>query len=677
MKSGFYFVIAFLLLLAMSATAAIPQQINYQGRLTDTNGDPLAGPVNLVFSICADSLCSTQLWSETHNGVVLNEGLFSVILGTLTPIPAAVFDGSQRYLSASLNGQPVTKRIAIGSVGYAYHSIVSDTAVALRGGETTDCADCNATFVNVAGPDSVYVSLGTAFLGKASGARTSDLYGLKGYANNTSSGDTYGGRFETGSGGTGVHYALSAAAAGSSSSGVYGLNCTSSNSSTGAVYAASLTAEAGGTGAHYGANIHSHGAGASGMYGVWSEGDNTSTGTAYGGYFRTSTSGTGKHWGVSGNANSASDAEAYATYGYAVNSSTGDAYGGYFITSSSGTGIHYGVKTQGTSVSSSPVHGIQSIGENSGTGSTYGGSFFAHEDGTGHHYGIYSEASGNSSNESFAVYATASNSGSAPAFGGFFAANGLDGTGRTEALSGSATNDGSHDAIGVHGWAQNNAADQAPYRYTLGGYFEAANVGAGNKHAIMAEGPSEGYSGAGMFFGGVWVNNDFYVAGSKSAVVKAEDENYRVVYCQESPEYWFEDFGNGKLLNGRANVELDSRFLATVTVDEKHEMKVFVQLEDECNGVYVEKGTKGFNVVELANGKSNAAFSYRVVAKRKGYEDKRLDLLKGPTPEQMVAMKDKLKAELAASRAKIEAEQQRNQLEHKTESQKAIDPAVE
>ena len=54
-------------------------------------------------------------------------------------------------------------------------------------------------------------------------------------------------------------------------------------------------------------------------------------------------------------------------------------------------------------------------------------------------------------------------------------------------------------------------------------------------------------------------------------------------------------------------------------------MKVIITLTDECNGVYVKKGKTGFDVIELNNGKSNATFDYVVYAKRKGYENKRLE----------------------------------------------------
>jgi len=56
-------------------------------------------------------------------------------------------------------------------------------------------------------------------------------------------------------------------------------------------------------------------------------------------------------------------------------------------------------------------------------------------------------------------------------------------------------------------------------------------------------------------------------------------------------------------------------------------MKVFVQLKDDCKGVYIRTGDTGFDVIELQGGTSNANFDYRILAKRKGYETQRMDIV--------------------------------------------------
>jgi hypothetical protein len=55
-------------------------------------------------------------------------------------------------------------------------------------------------------------------------------------------------------------------------------------------------------------------------------------------------------------------------------------------------------------------------------------------------------------------------------------------------------------------------------------------------------------------------------------------------------------------------------------------------MNGETQGVYVEKIENGFWVIENNAGLSNARFDYRIMAKRKGYENHRLDKTDGPNP---------------------------------------------
>ena len=102
------------------------------------------------------------------------------------------------------------------------------------------------------------------------------------------------------------------------------------------------------------------------------------------------------------------------------------------------------------------------------------------------------------------------------------------------------------------------------------------------------------------------------------------------LYSQESPEVWFEDVGEGQLVGGTARIEMAPLFFETVTINDQHPMKVFIQLNDDCNGVYVKRLTAGFQVIELGSGNSSAQFTYRVMAKRKGFENARLEAAGDP-----------------------------------------------
>src|SRR3990172_5543908 len=150
------------------------------------------------------------------------------------------------------------------------------------------------------------------------------------------------------------------------------------------------------------------------------------------------------------------------------------------------------------------------------------------------------------------------------------------------------------------------------------GYFLAFAGGTAAHYGVY------GAEAAGGLGAAVYAAGDFAASGTKSAVVKTSSGE-KLYYTIESPEVWFEDFGEGQLSNGKAHIELDALFSETVTINSTNPMKVFIQLNDpNCNGIAVVRGTTGFDVVELQNGISNASFSYRIVAKRKGYENQRL-----------------------------------------------------
>jgi hypothetical protein len=142
---------------------------------------------------------------------------------------------------------------------------------------------------------------------------------------------------------------------------------------------------------------------------------------------------------------------------------------------------------------------------------------------------------------------------------------------------------------------------------------------------------SVGTAYAGYFTGGLglYVNGNQTATGTKSAVV-ALTNGWRKFYCEEATGVYFNDYGTGRLVDGRAHIELDPLFLEAVSIDTAHPYQVFVQMNGETKGVYVLKSKSGFDVIETSGGSSNAAFDYRVAAKRKGFESLRMEAATGP-----------------------------------------------
>lgn len=111
-------------------------------------------------------------------------------------------------------------------------------------------------------------------------------------------------------------------------------------------------------------------------------------------------------------------------------------------------------------------------------------------------------------------------------------------------------------------------------------------------------------------------------SGTKSASVTIQDEQ-RLMYAIESPEVWFEDFGEGRLENGSAVVTIDPLFAEAANLEAYH---VYVTPLGDCQGLYVSNKTAtSFEVHELGSGSADVAFDYRIVAHRADYEEVRLE----------------------------------------------------
>ncbi len=105
--------------------------------------------------------------------------------------------------------------------------------------------------------------------------------------------------------------------------------------------------------------------------------------------------------------------------------------------------------------------------------------------------------------------------------------------------------------------------------------------------------------------------------GVVSTIVKDKEEKLRIMAAPESPEVMFTDYGVGQLVNGKARIDIDPTLTNNILVDDGHPIKIFVQLEGDCNGVYVtNKSAEGFDVIELKGGSSNTKFSWTLAANR-------------------------------------------------------------
>lgn len=120
-------------LCASPAAAAVPGVINYQGILTDPQGDPIAVPVSVVFTIYDAPTAGAILWTETRTITPDPEGRFSLLLGLSEPIADSVFKTPPCWLGAKVTTDPeLVPRTLLSSVPFTYRVATVDGAT---GGE--------------------------------------------------------------------------------------------------------------------------------------------------------------------------------------------------------------------------------------------------------------------------------------------------------------------------------------------------------------------------------------------------------------------------------------------------------------------------------------------------------------------------------------------------------------
>ena len=108
----------------LTAWAAIPWRINYQGRLTDIGGSAVSGSQTMVFRLYDASTDGTEQWEESHsvNLNVTDNGIFSVVLGDTTALTSVDFN-IPLWLSVQVNGDAeMTPRQRLTASGYAMNA---------------------------------------------------------------------------------------------------------------------------------------------------------------------------------------------------------------------------------------------------------------------------------------------------------------------------------------------------------------------------------------------------------------------------------------------------------------------------------------------------------------------------------------------------------------------------
>jgi hypothetical protein len=107
----------------------IPHTLSYQGILADSAGTPKPdGSYSFTFRLYTVPSGGVAQWSETKSAQV-KRGLFSTILGSVTPIPDSVKFDRQYWLGVQVGSDPeLAPRMQLSSVGSSMNSLRADVA---------------------------------------------------------------------------------------------------------------------------------------------------------------------------------------------------------------------------------------------------------------------------------------------------------------------------------------------------------------------------------------------------------------------------------------------------------------------------------------------------------------------------------------------------------------------
>ena len=116
MRNALIFILAILVGL-IGSTIQAGELINYQGRLTDSDGNPVADDTyQLTFSLYDDSTGGFLQWSEVHPSVQTKDGLFCVILGSVDHnLDASIFETEPLYLEIQVGVEVISPRTRLTS----------------------------------------------------------------------------------------------------------------------------------------------------------------------------------------------------------------------------------------------------------------------------------------------------------------------------------------------------------------------------------------------------------------------------------------------------------------------------------------------------------------------------------------------------------------------------------
>ena len=94
--------VVFMVILTGLSAWAVPNCINYQGKLTDSEGNALDEICDMIFRLYDTATRDTLLWTENQASVTVSGGVYNVQLGSVTSFPTDLFDDDSLFLEVDI-----------------------------------------------------------------------------------------------------------------------------------------------------------------------------------------------------------------------------------------------------------------------------------------------------------------------------------------------------------------------------------------------------------------------------------------------------------------------------------------------------------------------------------------------------------------------------------------------
>ena len=123
--------------LVVTVSAEVPQQLHYNGYLTNAAGeavdcpDPIQceSPVDITFRMYGSSEGGVPVWEESYLELAVFSGSFHLVLGTINPVSADLLE-NPTWLAVKVNeNAEMSPRQKITSAAYALRAGTSEQAV--------------------------------------------------------------------------------------------------------------------------------------------------------------------------------------------------------------------------------------------------------------------------------------------------------------------------------------------------------------------------------------------------------------------------------------------------------------------------------------------------------------------------------------------------------------------